>query len=140
MNVKRIIHIGIMAKDIDVVKRLYNELLGIPIGHEELYEGDADVCFLPVGDSSLELFADNPETGKGRVAQMIAEHGGEGIDHIAFEIDDIESAVSELKQKGVSIRDGDPSAGAYGTKVAFLDPSETYGVLIELVQDTKDRY
>jgi len=135
MKIKRVIHIGVMAHNVTQVKALYQGLLELPIGHEELYEGSVDICFLPVGDSSIEIFADNPNSGKGIVAEMIREQGGEGIHHIAFEVDDIEDAVKELKAKNVPIRDGDPTPGASGTMIAFLDPSITNGVLIELVQD-----
>ena len=115
-------------------KKLFHQVLGLPIGNEELYEGDIDICFLPVGDSSIELIADNPETGKGRSKSLMGESGGEGIHHIAFEVDDIESAVKELKAQGISMIDDQPKPGSHGTQIAFMDPSATHGVLIELVQ------
>ena len=134
MKIKRIIHLGIMANAMGPVKELFHQTLGLPGSHEELYDGEVDICFLPVGDSSVELFADNPVSGKNSVGQMIAENGGEGIHHIAFEVDDLASAIDELKAKKVPIREGDPRDGAQGTRIAFLEPSATHGVLIELVQ------
>jgi len=134
MKIKRIIHLGIMANAMGPVKELFHQTLGLPVSHEELYEGDTDICFLPVGDSSVELFADNPVTGKGLVAQEIVERGGEGIHHVAFEVDDLDSAMQEMKEKNVPIQEGYPTEGAYNTRVAFLEPSVTHGVLIELVE------
>ncbi|MBW2368568.1 MAG: VOC family protein [Deltaproteobacteria bacterium] len=134
MNIKRIIHLGIMAKAMEPVKKLYQDTLGLPLGHEELYEGTVDISFLPVGDSSVEIFADNPVTGTGDVTQEIEELGGEGIHHVAFEVDDLDGALDELKAKNVPIREGDPRPGAHDTRIAFLDISATHGVLIELVE------
>jgi len=139
MKIKRIIHLGIMANAMEPVKELFNQVLGLPVSHEELYEGSSDICFLPVGDSSVEIFADNPVTGKGLVAQKIAEHGGEGIHHVAFEVDDLENAIQEMKDKNVPIQKGYPAEGAHGTRVAFLEPSATHGILIEIVQTQKKK-
>jgi methylmalonyl-CoA/ethylmalonyl-CoA epimerase len=131
MNIKRIIHIGIYAGDMDPVKKLYTDILGLSVSEEEVYEGHTDICFLPVGDSQLELCASIYPDGE--VAQLVAEQG-EGIDHIAFEVDDLEAAIQELKDKGVPLQNEEPLPGAQETIVAYLDPAATHGVLIELVQ------
>ncbi len=138
MHIKRIIHIGVGVDAVTPAKRVFHQVLGLPIGAEELYEGDIDICFLPVGDSSIELIADNPETGKGRVKALMGEAGGEGIHHIAFEVDDIESAVKELKAQGIPMIDEQPKPGSHGTRIAFINPSATHGVLIELVEVSKE--
>ena len=138
MNIKRIIHIGVAVNAVKPAKKLFHQVLGLPLGGKELYEGDIDICFLPVGDSSIELIADNPETGKGRVKSLMGEDGGEGIHHIAFEVDDIESAVNELKAQSIPMIDEQPKPGAHGTRIAFINPSATHGVLIELVEVSQE--
>ena len=135
MNIKRIIHIGITAEKMEPVKKFYSETLGLPISREELYDKSTDICFLPVGDSFIEIFSDNCETGNGTVAEYIKQRGGEGIHHIAFEVEDIYAAIDELKAKGIPIRDGDPRPGADGKVIAFLQPQNTFDTLIELVGD-----
>ncbi len=135
MNIKRIIHIGVAVADMEQVKKLYTDILGLSVGHSEVYQDMSDICFLPVGDSQIELFADIRPGGL--VSQIIAEQGV-GIHHIAFEVEDIEAAMRELKAKGMSVLDEKPKPGAHGTKVAFLDPSATHGVLIELVQQARE--
>jgi len=135
MKIKRIIHIGVSTKDMEHVKKLFSGYLGLSISHEEVYEGDVDICFVPVGESQLEFFGDNKVTGRGRVAEVIAKQGAPGVHHIAFEVDDIDVAVKELKDSGMPMLDQEPKPGAHGTRVAYIDPSATYGVTIELVEE-----
>ena len=131
MKVKRVDHIGVLVADLDKVKRLYAEVLGLPVRRQELYQGIANICFLPVGDTQFELVGDvRPD---GEVMKVIAEHG-EGIDHIALEVEDIYQAIKELKARGIPVLNDPPKDGAEGTKVTFLDSKATYGVSIELVQ------
>ena len=131
MNIKRIIHIGIVAESMAPVKKLYQDVLGLSLTHEELYEGKTDIAFLPVGDSQIELIASRYPNGE--IAQQVAEHG-EGIHHIAFEVEDLEAALAELKEKGIPLVDEEPRPGAHGTIIAFIDSAATHGVSIELVQ------
>jgi methylmalonyl-CoA epimerase len=113
-------------------KRLYNNVLGLPVAKEEVYQEDYNLCFMPVKETEIELFSDvNPG---GPVAQIINDMGGQGIHHIAFEVDDINSAVQELKDQGIPMLDDVPKAGAEGTMVAYLHPSATHGTMIELVE------
>ncbi len=133
MKIKRVIHIGVTVADMGTVKKLYTDVLGLSVSREEVYKGETDICFLPVGDSQIELVGSiHPD---GEVAQLVAEKG-EGIHHIAFEVDDIEAALEELKGKGIPLRDPEPVPGAHGTRIAFIDSSATHGVLIELVEQT----
>ena len=125
MKIKRIIHLGIMASAMEPVKAFFHQALGLPVSHEELYDGDIDICFLPVGDSSVELFADNPVTGKGIVKEVIVESGSEGIHHVAFEVDNLDSAMQEMEEKNVPIQEGYPMEEAHNTRVVFLEPSAT---------------
>ena len=129
MNIKRIIHIGIYAADMDPVKKLYTDILGLSVSEEEVYEGHTDICFLPVGDSQLELCASIYPDGE--VAQLVAEQG-EGIDHIAFEVDDLEKETEELLKKGFKAISGGKFVAGGG--FAYFDTDKVGGVQIELFQ------
>jgi methylmalonyl-CoA/ethylmalonyl-CoA epimerase len=86
---------------------------------------------LPVGESYLELLeGQGPESG---VTKWIAQKGP-GLFHICFEVEDIDGALAELKQKGVKLRDETPRIGHGGARIAFIDPSATGNVLIELAE------
>jgi methylmalonyl-CoA epimerase len=130
--VKKIDHIGIAVRSIDEAKRLYESLLGLKISQTEVVEEQkVKVAFLPIGDSEVELLeSTDPE---GPVAKFIAAKG-EGIQHIAFRVDNIEESLAALKAAGVRLIDEKPRKGAGGAKIAFLHPKETHGTLIELCE------
>ena len=90
-----------------------------------------DGLFLPVGDTEVELLQSTAPDGP--VAGFI-EKRGEGVQHVAFVVDDIEGALKELEAKGIRLIDKVPRMGAGGKKIAFLHPKETSGVLVELCQ------
>jgi len=131
MNIKRVNHIGVVTADMERVKKLYTDMLGLHMNHEEIYEGQSKICFLPVGDSQIELIQSLHPNGK--IAQIVAERG-EGIHHIAFDVENIDEAIKELKGKGMTMVSEMPKAGAKGSRVVFLNPETTHGVMIELVQ------
>ena len=122
---------GIIVNDMVLAKKLYSDILELEFSHEEKYQDEVNIAFYPVGESQIELIADIHEGGP--VNEIIADKG-EGIHHIALEVENIYIAVDELISKGVPMRDKAPKAGAHGSMVAFLDPSYTHGVLIEIVQ------
>jgi methylmalonyl-CoA/ethylmalonyl-CoA epimerase len=130
MKVLKIDHIGIAAKSIDQVAPFWSSVLGLPIaGRETVEEQKATTAFLPVGESELEILeSTSPE---GAIAKFI-ESRGEGIQHIALRVDNIEEALKELKEKGVRLIDEKPRRGAGGAKIAFIHPKSTNGVLLEL--------
>jgi len=130
MKIKRIAHLGIVVKDLNAALELFTGALPLDLVHTEDYQG-MKVGFIPVGDSSIELLQD--VSGSSGVKKFL-ENNGEGIHHIAFEVDDIEQAVVELRAKGVKLIDEKPRAGAHGMTVAFMHPKGTHGVLMELVQ------
>ena len=130
MKIKRIAHLGIVVKDLNAALELFTGALPLDLVHTEDYQG-MKVGFIPVGDSSIELLQD--VSGSSGVKKFL-ENNGEGIHHIAFEVDDIEQAVVELREKGVKLIDEKPRAGAHGMTVAFMHPKGTHGVLMELVQ------
>ena len=132
MKIKHIDHIGIAVKSIDQAKRFYSEILGLKIQEiENVADQKVNVAFLPITDSELELLESTHPDGP--VAKYI-ESRGEGIQHIAFRVENIEEALAELKQKGVRLIDEKPRKGAGGAKIAFIHPKETNGVLVEICE------
>jgi methylmalonyl-CoA/ethylmalonyl-CoA epimerase len=130
MKILKIDHIGIAAKSIDQVAPFWSSILGLPIaGRETVEEQKATTAFLPVGESELEILEST--SSEGAIAKFI-ESRGEGIQHIAFRVDNIEEALKELKEKGVRLIDEKPRQGAGGAKIAFIHPKATNGVLLEL--------
>ena len=130
MKIKRIAHIGVAVKDTDQAKTLYQDLLSLPVSHEEML-GELKVAFVPIGQTNVELVQSTDPEG---VMNKFIDKKGEGIHHIAFEVDDIDQALEELKAKGVPLVDQQARPGAHQAKIAFLHPKGTYGILIELVQ------
>ena len=130
MKILKIDHIGIAAKSIDQVAPFWNVILGLPMaGRETVEEQKATTAFLPVGESELEILESTSPDGA--LAKFI-ETRGEGVQHIALRVDNIEEALRELKAKGVRLIDEKPRRGAGGAKIAFIHPKSTNGVLLEL--------
>ena len=130
MKIKRIAHLGIVVKNLDAALELFTGALPLDLVHTEDYQG-MKIGFIPVGDSSIELLQD--VSGSSSIKKFV-ENNGEGIHHIAFEVDDIEQDVAELREKGVKLIDEKPRAGAHGMSIAFMHPKATHGILMELVQ------
>lgn len=129
MKPLRVDHIGIAVNNLEEALKFY-ELLGLKAeGTEVVDEQKAKVAFLPCGDSELEILESTSPDGP--IAKFI-EKNGEGIQHIALRVDDIEAALAELKAKGIRLIDEKPRYGAGGAKIAFLHPKGTKGVLLEL--------
>jgi len=130
VRVLKVDHIGIAVNSIDEAKKLYTDILGIlHMGSEIVAEQKVVTAFLPVGDSEIELLESTSPDGP--VAKFI-EARGQGIQHIALRVDNIEQALEELKAKGIRLIDEKPRKGAGGAKIAFLHPRSTFGVLVEL--------
>ena len=132
----RIAHIGIAVRDLDDALRLYHEALGLPLHGRETIESDrVTVAFLPIGDTEVELLqATDPQSP---VARFI-EKRGEGIHHVAFEVDNVEATLEILRERGFRLIDETPRTGAGGVRVAFVHPRSTNGVLIELCEKGVD--
>jgi methylmalonyl-CoA/ethylmalonyl-CoA epimerase len=132
MKIKHIDHIGIAVKTIEQAGKFYTDVLGLKIQDiENVADQKVNVAFLPITDSEVELIESTHEDGP--VAKFI-EARGEGIQHIAFRVENIEQALAELKEKGVRLIDQQPRKGAGGAKIAFIHPKETNGVLVELCE------
>ena len=130
--VKKIDHIGIAVKNLNEALNFYENVLGLKsTGEETVLEQKVKVAFLPVDDTEIELLESTEEDGP--IAKYIAKNG-EGVQHIAYKVDDIEKAIAEMKEKGIRMIDEKPRYGAGGAKIAFCHPKSTFGVLIELCE------
>jgi len=131
---KKINHIGIAVKNIETAIPFYRDILGMKFeGTEEVTEQKVRVAFLQVGESRIELL--EPTAPDSPVAKFL-EKTGEGIHHLAYEVDDIEASLADLRQKGMRLIDETPRFGAHGAKIAFLHPRASGGVLTELCQQS----
>ncbi len=129
---EKIDHLGVAVKSIEQALEFYRDTLGIePTGIEEVPSQKVRVAFLPVGDSNIELLEST--TDDGPIARHI-EKRGEGIAHLAFRVNDIESAMADLKEKGVRLLSDTPLPGAHGAKIVFIHPKAANGILIELCE------
>ena len=128
-------HIGIAVNDLDIANELYEKLLGIPPYKQEEVASEAVLTsFFKIKDQKIELLAStNPEGPIGR----FLEKKGEGIHHIAFEVDDINKEIQRLKIEGFRILNEIPKRGADQKLVSFIHPKSAHGVLIELCQSIK---
>jgi methylmalonyl-CoA epimerase len=125
-------HIGIATPTIAEGLAIWRDTLGLePDPIEEVAEQGVRVCMLPVGDTHVELL--EPLSAESAVGKFLTKRGP-GIHHIAIEVRDLEASLAELKQKGARLIDETPRVGARGCLVAFVHPSSTNGVLLELVQ------
>jgi methylmalonyl-CoA/ethylmalonyl-CoA epimerase len=132
MKVKHIDHIGIAVKGLDQASAFYKDILGLEVkAIETVAEQKVNVAFIPITDSEVELL-ESTEPG-GPVAKFI-EARGEGVQHIAFRVENLEEALAELKAKGIRLIDQSPRKGAGGAKIAFIHPKETNGVLVEICE------
>ena len=130
MKIKRIAHIGVAVADTDQAGRFYTDNLCLDMDHQENL-GELKVSFIPVGDTNVELVQSTTPEG---VMSKYIDNKGEGIHHIAYEVENIDEALAELKAKGVKLVDEEARLGAHGSRVAFLHPKATFGVLTELVE------
>ena len=132
MKILKIDHLGIAVKSIEEGKNFWTDVLGLKFeGSETVAEQKVTTAFFPVGESEVELLESTAPDGP--IAKYL-EKKGEGIQHIAFRVENIEAALDELKEKGVRLIDAKPRIGAGGAKIAFLHPQSTNGVLVELCQ------
>jgi methylmalonyl-CoA/ethylmalonyl-CoA epimerase len=128
----KIDHIGIATRQLENGLAIWRDVLGLQVDStEELVDQGVRIAMVPIGDTHVELLeALSPETAVGR----FVDKRGPGIHHIAVEVDDIQASLAEFKLKGARLVDETPRVGAGGSLVAFIHPSSTDGVLIELVQ------
>jgi methylmalonyl-CoA epimerase len=128
----RIDHIGVAVEDLDDAVALYSERFEMPVQHRETVEEQGvEAVLLGVGESHVELLRPlGPETAVGR----FLERSGPGLHHVAYATADIESALEQARAEGLRLIDERPRTGIRGSRVAFLHPKSTGGVLTELVE------
>ena len=130
--VHKVDHIGVAVSNLEEALKIYTDVLGLKLhGTEVVEEQKVRVAFMPVGDTEIELLESTD--AEGPIAKFI-EKRGEGIQHIAFRVDDIEEALEQMRQQGVRLIDEKPRYGAGGARIAFLHPKATGGVLVELCE------
>jgi methylmalonyl-CoA epimerase len=128
----RIDHIGVAVEDIDAAIELYRDSFGMELAHRETVESQGvEAVLLDVGDGHVELLAPlGPDTPVGK---YMAKNGA-GLHHVAYAVDDIDSALEKIAAAGVQLIDSEPRTGIRDSRVAFLHPRSTGGVLTEIVE------
>ena len=135
MNLKKIEHIGIAVKNLSASNDLFTLLTGArPYKTEVVQTEQVSTSFFQSGPNKIELLE---ATGPDSVLARFIEKKGEGIHHIAFEVEDIRAEMKRLKENGFQLLSDDPKPGADNKLVCFLHPKGTNGVLIELCQEKK---
>lgn len=133
--IKKIEHIGIAVKDINSSNDLFKKLFGKEHYKTETVESEGvSTSFFMVGDTKIELLEAKTETSA--IAKFI-EKKGEGIHHIAYEVDDIYEEMKRLESEGFEVLNKEPKKGADNKLIFFLHPKSTNGVLVELCQERK---
>jgi methylmalonyl-CoA epimerase len=128
----RIDHIGVAVDDLDGAVKLYSESFGMREQHRETIAAfDVEAVLLEVGEGHVELL--KPLSGESGIGRFI-ERNGPGLHHVAYQTSDIDSALEQVKAAGLDLIDQEPRTGIRGSRVAFLHPKSTGGVLTELVE------
>jgi methylmalonyl-CoA/ethylmalonyl-CoA epimerase len=131
-NLKRLDHVAILVEDLDDALVFWQDKLGLKLDHVETISSmEVKIAFLPLGESEVELV--QPTTGDSGLAKFL-EKRGPGLHHICLEVEDIQSKLEELKEKGVRLIDETPVNMDDGRKLAFIHPKSAGGVLVELYE------
>lgn len=133
---RRISHLGLAVRDLDAAIRLYRDVFGLEVEHRWVAEADRmEAASLRVGELEIELM--QPLEEDSPVGRFLARRG-EGIHHIAYKVDDVGDALEGARAAGVETLDGEPRQGGGGrTRIGFLHPKSTFGVLTELEEDVR---
>jgi methylmalonyl-CoA epimerase len=125
-------HVGVAVDDIDETLSLFRDTLGMPLVHREtVTEQGVEAALLDVGDSHVELLQPlGPDTAVGK---FLARRGP-GLHHVAYRVEDVQRTLGELAAAGLKLIDEQPRSGIRGSRVAFVHPSSTGGVLTEIVE------
>ena len=128
----KIEHVAIAVADLDAAVELYRDVWGLEVEHRERVEDQGvEEAMVRIGESYLQLLgATGPDTTVGK----FLERRGEGLHHIAYEVDDLVGTLAELKDQGVPLIDEAPRKGGRGHMVAFVHPKGNRGLLVELIQ------
>ncbi|HTX33250.1 MAG TPA: methylmalonyl-CoA epimerase [Solirubrobacteraceae bacterium] len=131
-------HVGVAVEDLEAALALYTESLGLPLVHREtVSEQGVEAALLDVGDSHVELLQPlGPDTGVGK----FITRRGPGLHHVAYRVADVEQTLAELSRAGMRLIDEQPRTGIRGSRVAFVHPTSTGGVLTEIVQPASEEH
>jgi len=128
----KIDHVGIAVKSLAQAVKVYQDAIGLSVsGYDEVDDQGVRVAMLTIGESRIELL--EPTREDSPIEKFMTKRG-EGIHHIAVRVDNIEQTLEKLKASGVRLIDSAPRNGAHNTRIAFIHPSSTHGVLLELVE------
>jgi len=130
--IEKINHVGIAVPNLDEAIETYNKLGFTILGREIVASQKVEVAMIQIGESHIELL--QPTAEDSPIAKFL-EKKGPGIHHFAVSVDDINTALQEYEQKGIRMIDTVPRNGAHGTKIAFIHPKSTNGVLLELCME-----
>ena len=134
--ITRLDHIAIAVADLEEGIRRFAEDFGLTLdGTEDVQTAQTSTAFFPIPGTRIELI--HPLDGKGPVKKYLDKRGG-GLHHVCFETDDIEADMVRLREKGYRLLSDTPQPGAHGTRVVFVHPKSTGGILIELAEHPKD--
>lgn len=132
MSIQKISHIGIAVRDLEQQIRFYGDQLGLElVGQEVIEDQQVRVAIFRIGESSIELLA--PTSPDSPVAKFL-DRRGEGIHHVAYEVEGLEPMLRRLESHGVDLIDKTPRVGAHDKHIAFLHPRSTFSVLTELCE------
>jgi methylmalonyl-CoA/ethylmalonyl-CoA epimerase len=133
----RIDHIGVAVADLDAAIALHEQTYGMPVVHRETVESQGvEAVLLDVGDGHVELL--RPLSADTPVGRFLAGRGP-GLHHVAYGVEDVDATLAQLREKGVRLIDETPRTGIRGSRVAFLHPAASGGVLTEIVQPAEHR-
>jgi methylmalonyl-CoA/ethylmalonyl-CoA epimerase len=130
----KIEHVAIAVSDLEQAIEHYTKVWGLTLEHREVVEDQGvEEAMFSLGESYIQLLAPlNPNTTVGK----FIERKGEGLHHIAYEVEDLEASLDALSASGVKLIDEKPRAGSRGTRIAFVHPKSNRGLLVELVEKT----
>ena len=129
-------HVGVAVDDLEAALALYRDALGMPLVHREtVTEQGVEAALLDVGESHIELLSPlGPDTAVGK----FLARKGPGLHHVAYRVDSVDDALAALSKAGMRLIDEQPRTGIRNSRVAFVHPSSTGGVLTEIVQPAGD--
>jgi methylmalonyl-CoA/ethylmalonyl-CoA epimerase len=129
-------HVGVAVDDLEAALALYRDTLGMPLVHREtVTEQGVEAALLDLGESHIELLSPlGPDTAVGK----FLARKGPGLHHVAYRVDSVEDALAALAKAGMRLIDEQPRTGIRNSRVAFVHPSSTGGVLTEIVQPAGD--
>jgi methylmalonyl-CoA epimerase len=129
-------HVGVAVEDLDSALALYEGTFGMPVAHREtVSDQGVEAVLLDVGDGHVELL--RPLGEDTAVGRFLARRGP-GLHHVAYRVDDIDAALAQLREQGVELIDSEPRTGIRASRVAFLHPRATGGILTEIVEPAAD--